>query len=35
MTSGTELELADPRGVRTATVTTLPFVDPNKDTPKG
>ena len=35
MTAGTELELADPRGARTATVTTLPFVDPNKDTPKG
>jgi aminomethyltransferase len=34
MTAGTELELADPRGMRTATVTTLPFVDPNKDTPK-
>jgi len=34
MTAGTELELADPRGARTATVTTLPFVDPNKDTPK-
>ena len=35
MTASTELELADPRGARTATVTTLPFVDPNKDTPKG
>jgi glycine cleavage system aminomethyltransferase T len=35
MTAGTELELADPRGLRTATVTALPFVDPNKDTPKG
>jgi glycine cleavage system aminomethyltransferase T len=35
MTAATELELADPRGARTATVTTLPFVDPNKDTPKG
>jgi glycine cleavage system aminomethyltransferase T len=35
MTADTELELADPRGARTATVTTLPFVDPNKDTPKG
>jgi aminomethyltransferase len=35
MTAGTELELADPRGARTATVTTLPFVDPTKDTPKG
>ena len=34
MTAGTELELADPRGARTATVITLPFVDPNKDTPK-
>jgi aminomethyltransferase len=35
MADGTELELADPRGVRGATVTMLPFVDPNKDTPKG
>ncbi len=35
MTDGTVFELADPRGARTATVTALPFVDPNKDTPKG
>ncbi|MEO8424186.1 MAG: glycine cleavage T C-terminal barrel domain-containing protein [Actinomycetota bacterium] len=35
MADGTALELADPRGVRTAVVSTLPFVDPNKDTPKG
>ncbi len=35
MADGTALELADSRGVRTAVVSTLPFVDPNKDTPKG
>jgi aminomethyltransferase len=35
MTEGAELELADPRGARAATVTGLPFVDPRKDTPKG
>ena len=35
MTHGTTLELADPRGARVATVTSLPFVDPNKETPKG
>jgi glycine cleavage system aminomethyltransferase T len=31
---GTQLELRDPRGVRSATVTALPFLDPNKDVPK-
>ena len=35
MAEGTSLEVADPRGSRPATVTRLPFVDPNKETPKG
>jgi glycine cleavage system aminomethyltransferase T len=32
--AGTQLELRDPRGMRSATVTALPFLDPNKDVPK-
>jgi aminomethyltransferase len=32
---GTPLEISDPRGTRPATVAALPFVDPNKDVPKG
>jgi glycine cleavage system aminomethyltransferase T len=32
---GTTLEISDPRGTRPATVAALPFVDPNKDVPKG
>jgi hypothetical protein len=32
---GTPLEVSDPRGTRPATVAALPFVDPNKDVPKG
>ena len=35
MAEGSDLELADPKGARPATVTALPFVDPNKETPKG
>ena len=31
---GTPLDIDDPRGKRPATVATLPFVDPNKATPK-
>ena len=34
MTVGTELEVDAPEGPRAATVEALPFVDPNKDTPK-
>jgi len=34
MGEGTALELADPRGGRTAAVAPLPFVDPTKDIPK-
>ncbi len=35
MAEGTSLEVGDPKGRRPATVAALPFVDPNKDTPKG
>src|SRR5882672_6886485 len=35
MTVGMELEVDAPQGTRPATVEALPFVDPNKDTPKG
>ena len=35
MAEGTPLGVDDPRGRRPATVTALPFVDPNKETPKG
>jgi glycine cleavage system aminomethyltransferase T len=35
MTDGTALEIDAPQGVRAATVTALPFVDPKKDIPKG
>jgi glycine cleavage system aminomethyltransferase T len=34
MGEGTTLEIDDPRGRRQATVASLPFVDPNKETPK-
>ena len=34
MAVGTELEVDTPQGSRPATVAALPFVDPNKDTPK-
>ena len=34
MADGTALEVVAPSGSRAATVSTLPFVDPNKDTPK-
>ena len=34
MADGTELEVDAPQGRRAATVAALPFVDPNKDTPK-
>jgi len=34
MSVGTELEVDGPQGSRAATVAALPFVDPNKDTPK-
>jgi len=34
MSVGTELEVDTPQGSRPATVVALPFVDPNKDTPK-
>ena len=32
---GAQIELADPHGARPATVAALPFVDPNKDIPRG
>ena len=35
MAEGTSLEIDDPRGRRSAIVAALPFVDPNKETPKG
>jgi glycine cleavage system aminomethyltransferase T len=35
MADGTSLEIDAPQGVRPATVTALPFVDPKKDIPKG
>jgi glycine cleavage system aminomethyltransferase T len=35
MSVGTSLEVASPAGRRSATVVHLPFVDPNKDIPKG
>jgi len=34
MADGTALEVVSPSGTRTATVSPLPFVDPNKDIPK-
>ncbi len=35
MADGTELEIDAPQGTRPATVAALPFVDPEKDLPKG
>jgi aminomethyltransferase len=35
MADGTELEIDAPQGTRPATVVALPFVDPEKDLPKG